>query len=49
MLFDKGERELLLLDWDRFQIRRVRDYGNYVFLVLQREYRPLLILLFYDQ
>ena len=35
LVFDKGEIDLLLLETDRYPIRRVGDYSNYVFLVLQ--------------
>lgn len=46
LVFDKGEIELLLFERDRYPIQRVRDYGYYVFLVLPREHRLLLDLLF---
>ena len=46
LVFGKGEIDLLLLERDRYPIQRVEDYGNYVFLVLPREHRPLLDSLF---
>lgn len=44
MVFDKGETELLLLEWVSNQ--KSRRLCNYVFLVLPRECRLLLDLLF---
>ena len=42
MIFDKGEKGLLLLEWGRNLIRRYKDCVNYVVLVLMREHTLLL-------